>query len=151
MGCDIHIYAEEKNEEGQWVPTKKRAPNHRFGYSKTESEYLTQFDPNEYDPLTEAFDTGRNYDLFALLAGVRNYDDIDPISEPRGIPDNASEEVKEIVQSWDGDGHSHSWLLVSEVLLSEQVSARADDKWIKALRDIRNDHENARIVFFFDN
>ncbi len=39
-----------------------------------------------------------------------------PISEPRGIPENVSEQVKSEADRWDGDGHSHSWLTIAELL-----------------------------------
>jgi len=51
----------------------------------------------------------RSYDLFAMLANVRNYNDIPPISEPRGVPDDVSQEIWEKIEA-DLDGHSHSWL-----------------------------------------
>lgn len=81
-------------------------------------------------------DIGRNYEMFAALAGVRNRDGIVPIAEPRGLPgfkewatygggerhirwedwsakpcramENMAEEMGE-------DGHSASWLTLAEI------------------------------------
>lgn len=36
----------------------------------------------------------RNYELFSILANVRNNGEIIPISEPRGFPKNASNEIE---------------------------------------------------------
>ena len=52
----------------------------------------------------------RDYDLFGLLAGVRNYVDAAPISEPRGLPSEVSWKMKDEVEGYGTDGHSHSWL-----------------------------------------
>ena len=37
-----------------------------------------------------------NYRLFSILANVRNWDDIKPISQPRGLPDDLDPERKRI-------------------------------------------------------
>lgn len=81
-------------------------------------------------------ENGRNYRVFAMLAGVRNgtgfagvktHKPILPIAEPRGIP--AGVEVdedaivvrdewrdnKEIDRTWLGD-HSHSWVTLKELI-----------------------------------
>ena len=62
MGCDIHVYLEYKNRD-------------QSGWNK--------------DWNTLAFDglfIQRDYTLFALMANVRNYDNITPVSEQKGIP-----------------------------------------------------------------
>ena len=56
MGCDIHCYIEYKPAgSDDW------------------SDFGGRINP------------GRNYDLFAKLAGIRNYDEITPIAKPRGM------------------------------------------------------------------
>ena len=60
---------------------------------------------------------GRCYELFATLANVRNDADITPISNPKGLPVDASDYVKERAKSWGHDGHSHSWLTAKELFI----------------------------------
>lgn len=86
MGCDIHSHAERKNVRGEW---------------------------EKIDGL-EPFDM-RNYSVFAFLAGVRNYSAIEPIAQPRGVPEDASQKVAEDYKDWDSDAHSASWLSVKEL------------------------------------
>ena len=114
MGCDVHFAAEAKGEDGRW--------------------HWTALPINK----------DRNYDLFAILADVRNgrgFAGVEtgqgfvPISEPRGFPadmDPAShgpefnedeeipwEEYKEKyyrrIAPKGVDYHSESWLLASEI------------------------------------
>lgn len=54
----------------------------------------------------------RNYEAFAVLAGVRNRRDVTPIAEPRGIPADVSEPVR-LYHAWD---HSESYLGLNELL-----------------------------------
>ena len=61
-----------------------------------------------------AFD-GRDYGLFGFLADVRNYSHSPVIAEPRGLPDDVDLEADER-EFYVGDGHSASWLLLSELL-----------------------------------
>lgn len=79
---------------------------HCYAERKSEQRYL-EIECNSFD--------WRDYSLFAFLAGVRNYSGVDPISEPRGLPGDLSDEVAE---EWD-DGfnyHSASWLSLEELL-----------------------------------
>ena len=57
----------------------------------------------------------RNYDLFGIFAGVRNYVNAIPISERKGIPDNSSYVVNYDLEKWTDDGHSYSWLTWKEI------------------------------------
>lgn len=63
MGCDIHLFIEYKNHVGNWVC---------FG--------------DEMNP-------GRMYEMFAKMAGVRDYEGIMKF-KPRGLPENYSSEVE---------------------------------------------------------
>jgi len=67
----------------------------------------------------------RNYNFFAILADVRNgrgFAGIDtgngfnPISEPRGLPEDVSIEVKRQFEHYGVDGHSHSYITLKELL-----------------------------------
>lgn len=117
MGCDIHMYVEHK-QDGVWKSADIWKPDKYF-----DSKYETvQKDIVEYE---DRFYAGRNYDLFAILANVRNGygfagtdtgDGFIPISEPRGLPDDVSELIKDESEDWGPDGHSHSWLTLKELL-----------------------------------
>ena len=77
--------------------------------------------------LDDRYEFGRSYLWFAVLAGVRNgfgfagvetHTPLVPISEPRGYPADMYHEVDpcdEWQGVWMGD-HSHSWLMLSEIL-----------------------------------
>lgn len=69
---------------------------------------------------------GRNYELFCLLAGVRGGDDDPtPISQPRGIPDDASTMTR-FASDYDGaDGHSHSWISAEEIARVDEHAKKA--------------------------
>ncbi len=67
----------------------------------------------------------RNYCFFAILADVRNGrgfggmdtgNGFNPISEPRGLPEDVSLEVKRQFDHYGVDGHSHSYFTLKELL-----------------------------------
>ena len=60
-------------------------------------------------------DIGRSYDMFGIVADVRNLVNAIPISEPKGLPEDVSDKVREELDEWDCDGHSHSWLNWKEI------------------------------------
>lgn len=113
MGCDIHVYYEARRRHtdkdpaisSRWFNLDNYRPNPYKGYE------------GEKDWSHESIYHGRNYDLFTLLAGVRDYSETgNPvIAEPRGIPGDVSPEVKQIVEDWDSDGHTHSWYSLFEL------------------------------------
>lgn len=79
MGCDIHMFAEVKTN-GKWI----RVGEIFEGWSK--------------GSLTDEPYTGRNYDLFAILADVRNGlgfagivtgSGFNPIADPKGLPNDS--------------------------------------------------------------
>lgn len=104
-----------------------------------------RFDGEHWVDIPSEYDQGRHYQLFAVLAGVRNGtgfagiqtgEVVTPISEPRGLPDDfkvdgdihpiASLSVMtkwrqkyhaadEPLEVWMGD-HSHTWLTAAEML-----------------------------------
>lgn len=130
MGCDIHLMAEhrvkrgatEKEDIWETLAPKKDAK------SKDQNEVYGEW----YD--------GRNYNLFGILANVRNgrgfagiktgdgfepilpEDAKHPLSKPstsgpfcRGVPKNASAGYKKSVRDYGEDGHSASWLTLTEL------------------------------------
>lgn len=100
MGCDIHLYVEAKID-GIW---------------KSVDNWETDKVGDQYIPYEKRFYTGRNYNFFSILADVRNDSDFVPISQPKGLPEDISPEVKYQSNIWDGDGHSHSYLTIQEIL-----------------------------------
>lgn len=68
MGCDIHLWFEQKNKLGTW---------------------------DEMDIPENLIPDDRDYDVFAFLANVRGTSDYGPICEGRGIPEDSSSPMKE--------------------------------------------------------
>lgn len=137
MGCDIHPYFEIQDDQGKWH------------LHKWEDEFRGPPDPEDgYRPILEKrreeywdhpFNLGRDYDLFAWLANVRNGfgfagcdtgNPIDPLSAPRGIPDDASPEVKEASSRWSLDAHSHSWFTLKELQEADHGRKKINRGWI---------------------
>lgn len=152
MGCDIHLYAERKREtDHKWErvhpPVEFRDP--WYVKMAAEDRYYAE------DARTEWF-SGRNYSLFAMLAGVRNYDEIEPLCEPRGIPDDLSPELLSIYRQVDdgsmGD-HSFSWLTLGELAAVDWAPAEYPDfpdRLIPGLATL-GAPDDVRVVFGFDN
>ena len=57
----------------------------------------------------------RNYNLFSRMASVRNHGDIEPISLPRGLPEDVTFTTGLDVAHRGTDGHSHSYLDSAEI------------------------------------
>ncbi len=105
MGTDIHFYTEVKDGD-KWVTANKWTDKYNDGELYADEMY-----------------DGRNYSLFGMLADVRNGsgfagcdlgDGFIPIAEPRGIPGDASAEVK---AEWErGGDHTPTHLTLSELL-----------------------------------
>lgn len=96
-------------------------------YTEEEAAALAK-DPEQWDlnltRPTEGY-SGRNYNLFAILANLRNGrgfagvltgEPTVPIDAPRGVPDDASLAYRNEVDNWGTDGHSHSWFSLHELL-----------------------------------
>lgn len=132
MGCDIHLYV-EKRENGQWVSADK--------WEEEDGEMHVNYYARFY--------TGRNYNLFAILADVRNGrgfagiktgEGFNPIADPRGVPDDASENYKATVEHWGCDGHSHSHFTVAELMAYDWTQVSRLQGWV----DIHNFEEFER-------
>lgn len=126
MGCDIHCYAEVK-KNGIWEQVGNVFENPYYNPEKQNKE-IKESDGTIYHTnpqfIEEAYRV-RNYDLFACLANVRNGrgfafcdtgDGFIPISEPRDLPDDCSNSIREKSDKWGYNGHSHSWILLKELL-----------------------------------
>ena len=115
MGCDIHIFAEKK-VHNNWVKIGNVFPNSYYDPNECVSEYNSELTDSPYQ--------GRNYDLFSVLADVRNGrgfagvktgEGFVPISAPKGLPEDISQEVKVLSDDWGDDGHSHSFFTLEEL------------------------------------
>lgn len=159
MGCDIHLFTETWRHGG-WQKVGSIFPEPNFNPEKPANQWWCYDEQgqqlstphaeahtdncwlNNRDTTDEPY-SGRNYNLFGILAGVRRYD-AHPVAEPRGVPDDASAEYRAIVNRWNGDGHSHSWLTLAELQAVpwDAPYVEADDysALAKVIEDIREHH-----------
>jgi hypothetical protein len=162
MGADIHMYAEKRLKNGEWATVQTFAPvaKRAVGMAPEGSVYDWMF----YEV------QGRNYALFATLAGVRGFG-----RDPLGIPDDASALFKEYAQSWGSDAHSHSYCSAAQFVTDYLDTIDSTDQAVKnyatwvldvgannavlrfldaycAIRVSEDDTaDDYRFVFFFDN
>lgn len=96
---------------------------------------------------------GRDYELFGILAGVRGI--LTPISYPKGLPVDVSNEVLQDHDFWEDSGrHSASWLTFDDVWNSRLYYDNHSFQRIAfdMLRIQREKQaEDVRIVFWFDS
>jgi hypothetical protein len=90
MGCDIHMRAETRGPDG---------------WRLVGEEFKSLWG----DGLTAEPWDGRNYDLFSILADVRNGYGFAGVAPPKGTPDDCDPATRAFMESYDVDGHSHSW------------------------------------------
>lgn len=133
MGCDIHLYV-ERRQDSRWVTADKWSPN----------TYASDDEPHE--PKMEIayknrFYNGRSYNLFAVLADVRNGrgfagiktgEGFNPIAAPKGVPEDCCPEYRAEVERWDSDGHSHSWFTVAELLAYDWTQGTLQQGYVDA-------------------
>ncbi len=121
MGCDIHSFAEVKIN-GTWEPVLTKP--FKNPYYNSERPTVIEDDYEWNAEKTNQPYTGRNYDLFAILADVRNGrgfagiktgEGFNPISEPKGLPDDVTDYTEGKSEEWGEDGHSHSFFTVKEL------------------------------------
>ena len=118
MGCDIHAFLEIQDQEGKWQSADRYKPN----------KYYDPDEPGE-GPEFEVDDiySGRDYALFTALAGVRNYGHaVAQIDEPRGLPADTNKYIQKEREGWGCDGHSDSWVLLSELLEFQEKHRTAE-------------------------
>jgi hypothetical protein len=161
MGCDIHVYLEKKkkiNDVEQWVNIDHWQKNPYFnmeGYEdERELEHVSAYQ-------------GRNYELFGILAGVRD-NSMNPIDDPRGLPDDISNETRKEYELWGRDAHTPTYFTLDELLDFYQkkpkhretldyflvgIKERFDNEFIFTRNNKRNKEceEKFRVIFWFDN
>lgn len=127
MGTDIHMACEVRRN-GRWELVKDKVfknhwydPDSNYEWAKEQYTYIP------YD--------SRNYNLFAMLADVRNGhgfagfktgERFNPISEPKGYPKDMCDELKSDLDEYSdaayysratlSNEHSASWLTLKELL-----------------------------------
>lgn len=105
MGTDIHCYAERK----------EKGPGKNARWVHVPGELQDGFEPFPEEGLRPyAFlHLDRMYELFNLLGGR---DSDHPIVPLRGIPKDASPEVKAEAARWSDRAHGRSWMTLAELL-----------------------------------
>ena len=148
MGCCIHFHIEVKIDD-RW------------------EHYAT---PNVW----------RNYALFSLLVNVRNVepdhrDYVEPLSQPKGLPNDISAITRIAYKDYEGDAHSASWLSGDEIIKVAKEIPKLHGRNLTHQRDLeevlgthlfensfsefcnkeRDDFppelQDVRFVFWFDN
>lgn len=112
MGADIHLFTEVKrniNKVERWVNSDYWEINPYYRYGDEEDK------KHESQLNHVSIYRGRNYELFGILADVRGVGN-PVISEPKGLPEDVSDVVKEESDRWGIDGHSHSYLTLRELV-----------------------------------
>jgi len=128
MGCDIHLYVEQLEAEPGKDPRWVFLP---------EPEIEMYRNAAGEPAMTNSWYWGRNYTLFGWLADVRNElgygtSHVKPLDKPRGVPADASKEYREIVDSWDMDGHSRSHFTLRELLGADLEVPVSHRGWVTA-------------------
>lgn len=165
MGCDIHFYVEKWTSSNNYEGPRDLSEDRNQKLNEVLEDTPTHFrwvsadkweeDDGEWGvPYNSEYYSGRNYGLFSILADVRGREV--PIDEPRGIPDDASTGYKYICEQWDGDGHSHSYFTLKELLEVDwsQYNEYYVSEFLETLEDMKKideDTSKVRCCFFFDN
>lgn len=112
MGTDITMFAEVRKNK-KWTKVESVFKNPWYREDRVIDEWNRPYTDRPYD--------GRNYDLFAILADVRNGTGFagcrtsygfNPIGTPKGLPEDITDEVKELL--WN-DGYANSYYTLKEL------------------------------------
>lgn len=112
MGTDITMFAEVRKNK-KWTKVGSVFKNPWYREDRVIDEWNRPYTDRPYD--------SRNYDLFAILADVRNGTGFagcktsygfNPISMPKGLPEDITDEVKELL--WN-DGYANSYYTLKEL------------------------------------
>jgi hypothetical protein len=109
---------------------------------------------------------GRNYELFGVLAGVRD-NSMNPIDEPRGIPDDISNETRKEYELWGRDAHTPTYFTLNELLdfyHKKKKHQETLDLFLNGIKERfyqefflisegrnKDFEEKFRVIFWFDN
>ncbi len=144
MGTDIHLTIEARSRVESYptdlvAKNRTRNPDWMPAWSAVAKAH-----ESKDGPYAAQFRLRRDYYLFMLLAGVRRhrFEQDCTMFEPRGVPADVSYEVCNWISREGDDGHTHSWLTLSEM---EQVYQRFVDTDIEC-GDILRFGPNEEIV-----
>ncbi len=125
MGTDITMYLEQKKEN----------------YDR-------------YETIAKLY-IPRYYDLFAIIANVRNNYDLtmEYVSEPKGLPDNLG--VYPTCDLTKDNGHSQSWLNLAEIEKAIAIAKKLPLNFacfeLQRIKHFMTGLNEPRIVFWFDS
>lgn len=128
MGCDIHLYVETRHADGTW----KTADKWKSDEYDEDSNVLTV----DYK---DQFYSDRNYNLFSILADVRNGsgfagvktgEGFNVIAPPRGVPADACPEYLAYQKEYGCGGHSHGYLTVAEIMAFDWTQTTMLCGWV---------------------
>jgi hypothetical protein len=127
VGCDIHCLLEIRQADETWKLIKGYSSLARMymedkkqSIAEGNAEEAIRFEGiiNRYK--AEGLDrcwifSDRNYELFALLADVRNYHEYPALFPKRGIPEDCSEDTKIEKEEWGPDAHSWTYFTLGDI------------------------------------
>jgi len=136
MGCDIHLF-KEKKVNGQWVTADD--------WSNEEDELYCE--RSNYGD--------RNYNLFGFISkGTRRHHE--KSFDVKGMPSDASAEVKKCCEAWGADGHSHSYLTIGELKAAFEIVKNDKatingmmhrDQWAKVQEEAKKPEPNWMVIY----
>ena len=112
MGTDISMYAEVRRNK-QWIKVGDKFKNGWYRENNPIDDWNKPYTDHPYD--------SRNYDLFAILADVRNgkgfagcktSHGFNPIADPKGLPEDITDEVREKLEDY---GYGYSYFTLKEL------------------------------------
>lgn len=145
MGCDIHAFCEQLDDNLTWQVQDLRPDAHI-------EEYFEKYELH----------IPRDYRLFGLLTmGTRGISYPESFAQ-RELPPVMSEQVKTHATQWELDAHTHSYLLRSELEAKQVELVLMADESLNALSGLKDllsklpeppkgDKSRQRVVFWFDN
>lgn len=165
MGADIHFFLERKTTSLNYDGPKDAQTERDIKISSLISDTIRERwvsvdvwinDEDDDEWYCDSIYSDRNYYLFAVLADVRNSNNIDPISEPKGIPDDASAGFLYKSEQWKNDAHSHSYFTLAELLdvdwsVYNENYLQTFFEVIEYMKQIDPNPGKVRCCFFFDN
>ena len=98
MGCDAHPIIERLEDDGTWVGV-----DYKYDHEHADR-------PEPMEGLSQ-----RDYNLFSILADVRNGGEVTPLFPHREWPENRSERCRNEMDD-DVDLHSHTFFTVRELV-----------------------------------